>query len=490
MFPVPREHSPSDLVTLASVEQRCRLKVAKRGGWTEQLLSQCMCSARQVGDSPWQRIRLYKGDSPRQQTERGGMGRSQGLATGWSSGNSFLVHRAASAQQKSRLRRWACGCLVVVGLVALFYGTRAPLAACVGERGGSDSGTSSGCPATYDRLTVADIRAGAKPYLLGGQAKNCVHCQDEANYISTFCQFQHGREGGICEPWLQDQLIKHFLDVPGYEALLTLTPCDLWKLLKGRTLWMSGDSQTQDFYKAVHCFLYEITPRLGYTPIEGGDKGVFQEGAVVGWYPPGCVDMPGNTRLCFIRSDDGPAIFGKLIPMLQQLAQPQDVLVINFGLHWSADYDGELRNLTAQYPALRRTGFPYMIWKDTPVQHFDTRLGEYPGGKPPFQCTKLGGDQLRLGDDHTLEILDEDLAVLGKGGWRNELSNAAMQDAGIPIIHTYNDTAPLHEYHRDNGAGHECTHHCHPSGPQVWVHALYQTLSANQDNIAVRPLPT
>eukprot|EP00959_Pyramimonas_sp_CCMP1952_P007255 152208-Pyramimonas_sp.AAC.1 len=31
------------------------------------------------------------------------------------------------------------------------------------------------------------------------------------------------------------------------------------------------------------------------------------------------------------------------------------------------------------------------------------------------------------------------------------------QALGIPVIHTYNLTAPLHDFHRNNGKGHECS---------------------------------
>lgn len=30
--------------------------------------------------------------------------------------------------------------------------------------------------------------------------------------------------------------------------------------------------------------------------------------------------------------------------------------------------------------------------------------------------------------------------------------------------------------HRDNGAGHECTHYCRPSAMQSWIAALYRVL--------------
>jgi hypothetical protein len=42
---------------------------------------------------------------------------------------------------------------------------------------------------------------------------------------------------------------------PRYASLLTFTPCDLWLALRGRTLWIAGDSQSQRFYRQLRCFM-------------------------------------------------------------------------------------------------------------------------------------------------------------------------------------------------------------------------------------------
>ena len=68
-----------------------------------------------------------------------------------------------------------------------------------------------------------------------------------------------------------------------------------------------------------------------------------------------------------------------------------------------------------------------------------------------------------------------------------QISNTVMSQSGIPVVHTWNETLPLWDYHRDNGAGLECTHFCFPSAPQLWVHALWQTLSKARGLLT--PLP-
>jgi hypothetical protein len=53
------------------------------------------------------------------------------------------------------------------------------------------------------------------------------------------------------------------------------------------------------------------------------------------------------------------------------------------------------------------------------------------------------------------------------GSWRNTLADAVIRKAGIPIVPSFNETLWMADMHRDNGQGHECTHFCHPSAPQV-----------------------
>lgn len=44
-----------------------------------------------------------------------------------------------------------------------------------------------------------------------------------------------------------------------------------------------------------------------------------------------------------------------------------------------------------------------------------------------------------------------------RGGWRNWPADRLVRAAHLPIVYSWNESVPLHEYHRDNGDGHECT---------------------------------
>lgn len=56
--------------------------------------------------------------------------------------------------------------------------------------------------------------------------------------------------GPVCPDWLQEQLLGWMIESaergrPGFREMLTMTPCDLFSLVRGRTLWLMGDSMMQ-----------------------------------------------------------------------------------------------------------------------------------------------------------------------------------------------------------------------------------------------------
>ena len=91
-------------------------------------------------------------------------------------------------------------------------------------------------------LMVQEISKGSLPYLYGGKPPGCKSCKS-SEFVSKFCQY--GMPGhGQCDKGQIYYLVQQFLDREFHEVL-QFTPCDLWPLLRGRTLYFSGDSQTQ-----------------------------------------------------------------------------------------------------------------------------------------------------------------------------------------------------------------------------------------------------
>ena len=103
------------------------------------------------------------------------------------------------------------------------------------------------CPVEYRRHSLGELRDGAaRPYLLGGigDRPGCAACNRTDGWALP-CRFLNGP---LCPDWVQRSIINGWLSRL-YELPLTLTPCDLWPHIRGRTLFIMGDSMALDFFK-------------------------------------------------------------------------------------------------------------------------------------------------------------------------------------------------------------------------------------------------
>jgi hypothetical protein len=101
------------------------------------------------------------------------------------------------------------------------------------------------CPIAYLRHNTTNIKAeNALPYLFGGiyARPECTVCKEKTLW-SLYC----GRHSigldfydrQICSQKTVKNVIRDVLQLDDVGAL-TLTPCDLWKYLRGRTTWILG----------------------------------------------------------------------------------------------------------------------------------------------------------------------------------------------------------------------------------------------------------
>lgn len=330
------------------------------------------------------------------------------------------------------------------------------------------------CPYPYDRHSIDQIREGQTPYLFGGIHKpKCRHCGSNSTW-SNFCRFDNFLPGNpACGQDRKQWLIEGFLDREFHE-ILTSTPCDLFQLLRGQTIWVVGDSQSLDFSKALHCFLHEFW-----------DLKLHNISSKEPQYAPllkqlqsaQCGNLVGSTRICYMRADKPHTVLDLIIPILMGIGFSNDLLLLNVGLHFSPHYEIELQKIAEVFQDQGST-LPKLLWVDTPPQHFLTEFGEFPKdfGRPPHKCWYIGKyskrDPLTLTKDHQLTTTDPKYQSVVEGGWRNIISRAVMAAADIPVLQIWNESTALWNYHRDNGAGWECTHYCFPSAPQVWVYHL------------------
>jgi hypothetical protein len=62
-----------------------------------------------------------------------------------------------------------------------------------------------------------------------------------------------------------------------------------------------------------------------------------------------------------------------------------------------------------------------------------------------FKCKPM--PTVRLRADNRLESDDPVMQIIVEGGWRNKITLPVIDRLGIPIIHTWNQSVPLWEYH-------------------------------------------
>ena len=324
------------------------------------------------------------------------------------------------------------------------------------------------CPFEYPRLDAKQIRAGKKPYIYGGQAINCKMCK-EKDEQSKFCRKEAGAHA--CSKDLQASLLGGQLNEMHRTDILTFTPCDLWKHLSGRTVWVSGDGTVEDMFKALECFLYEFLeqPVQWRKPMKLNAKQITRLGIL----RVDCLNFIQDTKMCFIRCDVGTCQLNHVLPFLEISSKISDLLVVNFGLHFDHNYINHLSDFVGELK-LQQHKLPQVIWKDTVPTHYTNPLGDYMGGNPPFACAPLAGGYKNLwhSPEGYLETWNPALSSLLHGGTRNHASSQMLAAVNVPVIDVYNHTVPLWQYHREN----QCTNYCFPSAPEMGVYGLYAAL--------------
>lgn len=297
-------------------------------------------------------------------------------------------------------------------------------------------------------------------------------------------------DGPLCPKSDQQQLLRILVDrAEGGSkqamGMLSLTPCDLYPLIKGRTLWLMGDSIMQEYMRAVSCFFIEFWPEdLATVPIDHlpEDKQILDKMGG-GW----CVELlREGTRICHIRGNMGDEMVQITLPAMRHLgAKHSDILVINTGV-WVNDAPGYAKfvGMLADYLHLHAATLPVVVWRDSSSQHFDNPTGDFgcvpekgcwaPQHSYPFVCQAIANVSLDAAG--AVHAHGPDQEILTRGGWRNEIANPIMASYSIPVMHTWNQSLELWQFHHHYQAGNDCTHSCHPGPYQLWIYDLYKVL--------------
>ncbi|EFN58278.1 hypothetical protein CHLNCDRAFT_142251 [Chlorella variabilis] len=266
--------------------------------------------------------------------------------------------------------------------------------------------------------------------------------------------------------------------------LRDFSPCELFARIRGRTLWLMGDSQAYNLYYALECFLREFAPSLRRTPpIPEADNQKLVTVHTPRPYAPVCLELAAATRVCTVRVDVVEHVRELLFPAFRKHLPhfKRDLVVFNFGLHYPwPGAGGEAFDASPLYQALvahalwwdeQRAELPPMIWMDTPVQHFKSPSGvRPPNNTVPYNCTMLDA-----------WLRKEPLAMAG-GPYNAPLAGLIHYIADAHL-QTWAATAPMWGTHLPG----ECSHWCHPSAYRLWMHLLNNMLHESRLGNAVRP---
>lgn len=257
--------------------------------------------------------------------------------------------------------------------------------------------------------------------------------------------------------------------------LQDLTPCELFARIRGRTLWFAGDSHTWGMFAAAECFLREFAPSPVRRPALRDPADSLALRLLPHVSAPACLELVHSTRVCGMRVDTAAALHTKVLSRLMRLVDnfTRDILVINFGVHYSpfSDFKGssepikqtytrELAELAAWRQAHAQQ-LPRIVWTDTGPQHFSTPLGLYPGPQAPkpHRCRPL-------------EAWYRAVPEVVAGSWRNVVAAPLVPRLADAHLRIYNASVPLWESHLPG----ECSHWCHPAAYELWVFLLNDVL--------------
>eukprot|EP00884_Botryococcus_braunii_P017743 jgi/Botrbrau1/4652/Bobra.33_2s0023.1 len=356
------------------------------------------------------------------------------------------------------------------------------------------------CP--FERIPSSWIREyDVMPYILGEEKRpDCKTCSREGGFYD-FCRYQVVGELN-CPPGDHIRILEYLLNradegAPGYAEMLTMTPCDLFPLFQGRTLWLLGDSQMKEFASTLGCFYREFHDSV---PLDGR-TGAHAE-AWTKLNLSHCWELVEDTRICLLRMilrqvelrfpcrDSGRQIVEEVLPLLPSLgAKPSDIMLLNFGLLSNnlTEYKNQL-SLFDEYFQRYKADMPFLIWRETSPQHFKSSTGEYycpdcDAVEEPYICRRV--PNVTLNSRNQLEVSDPARSIVAQGGWRNVAASAVMNRLGIPIMSIWNQSIPIWQFHHHLGkqAMHDCTQSCHPSVYEVWLYLLYDVLKREQGNI-------
>lgn len=346
-------------------------------------------------------------------------------------------------------------------------------------------------------------QSSGRPLLFGGvnEPGRCQKgCHRVNDYWTSACQFRLGQTWGSCN----EQQIAKTLDYAkslGGGGAFRLSPCDLVRYLRGRTLWLIGDSHTKILYRSLQCFLIDFwqnqevceastdtwaVQALQRLPVAPGDSQ--------------CIHLRGSGggRVCIVQAVLGTQLinnnqveYGGVLPLLRaKFATRRDVFLVNFSAwhkkqpDWWDAFKPALTSIGEFYQANRRQ-WPHMLFWETPAKHEVASSGDKCQAANGFRYRRHTGG-LELAPAARVNMA----AMWSLGIVENRIMRESLSRFSIPLLPSINMTVSLEEAHVGGAmnSNFDCLHYCSPGVPEMWIWNLYDAFKNGRTGIrALQP---
>eukprot|EP00882_Tetradesmus_deserticola_P013284 GHRQ01014091.1.p1 GENE.GHRQ01014091.1~~GHRQ01014091.1.p1 ORF type:complete len:538 (+),score=152.89 GHRQ01014091.1:624-2237(+) len=350
------------------------------------------------------------------------------------------------------------------------------------------------CPVEYSSQGPSLLFGGVSSRCLSGcQSRKAVQPNDWGN-VCTFNP--NGTVWGVCTAQ-QAQRSLELAKKLGGGSILQLSPCDLVPYLRGRTLWLLGDSHSKTLYRALQCFLYDFWGqsecKISTDPkdVQDFNKQPAADGVSNCFHLTGA----GGGRVCIIHValtsslvNSTEVAGGGILPLLRQrLASPHDIFYVNTGTwhrktpQWASEYQPDLVAL-GEYYAATKASWPHLLFRETPAIH--------PADTARNVCLPLDGYEYDA-NSGTLSLqssVQDSAAMWASSYGLNKVVRETLPKYGLYVVPGYNMTAPLVDNHvaMRNSPALDCLHYCQPGQPETWVWYLYNAM--REGRAGIQPL--
>lgn len=335
------------------------------------------------------------------------------------------------------------------------------------------------------------------PLLLGGAAVACTcGCQPRDSLWSESCRMDPTSRTtwGLCEPQQRRALVELATNLYN-GSMLQFHPCDLYQLIKGRTLWLIGDSHMKSTYTAIRCIMLDFWDHSQGECAASSDPAQQLELHKAELYAPRnlslaeiteprCIHLIGGGRICFLHAVRGEVLVSGnnkkpgVLELIQQrqLAGGDDVFYASTGRWYTHNctgfevppYNSSLNALGLHYKETR-ADWPHLFYAVPPFDHTTCNIA--------FDYTKEAACPA-AGNGSSIDLYNRITSY----------AHAILERQGVYVIDYMNMTQPLDWAHlghtRSFKNAIDCLHYCRPGIPEMDVWFLYTAMKQQ----GVKPL--